>query len=131
MDLTPIATIDRRVGWTYPPALPKWEGSGLVVVFVDFPLQSNLRLRRFGLLPLGGEGRGVLRVNCEQEVLFVCMPAFPLSRACIVRDLTPIVTIDQRVGLPLSQGRGHGVGFFSSLIRAMVLQVKTYRTLSS
>jgi len=25
-DLTPIVTIDRRVGWTYPPALPKWEG---------------------------------------------------------------------------------------------------------
>jgi hypothetical protein len=28
-----------------------------------------------------------------------CMPAFPLSHACIVRDLTLIVTIDRRVRL--------------------------------
>ena len=26
MRLTPIMTINRRVGWTYPPALPIWEG---------------------------------------------------------------------------------------------------------
>jgi len=46
-------------------------------------------LRRFGLLPLGGDGRGVLRANREQDALFECMPAFPLSHAWVVRDLTP------------------------------------------
>jgi len=46
-----------------------------------------------------------------------------LSHACIVRDLIPIVTIDQRVRLPLSQGRGHGVGFYSWLMRVVVFQV--------
>jgi len=30
-------------------------------------------------------------------------PVYPLSHACIVRDLTPIVTIDQRVRLPLRE----------------------------
>ena len=38
-----------------------------------------------------------------------------LSHACIVRDLTPIATIDRRVRLPLSKWRGHGVGFCSWL----------------
>ncbi len=38
-DLTPILTIDRRVGWTYPPALPKWEGGLSVDGFVDLSRQ--------------------------------------------------------------------------------------------
>ena len=37
------------------------------------------------------------------KALFECMPAFPLSHACIVMDLTPIVTIDRRVRLPLCE----------------------------
>ena len=49
------------------------------------------------------------------KALFESMPAFPLSHACIVMDLTPIVTIDRRVRLPLSQGRGHGDESFSAL----------------
>ncbi len=47
------------------------------------------------------------------------------------RCITPIVTIDRHVRLPLSQGRGHRVGFCSWLMREVVIQVKTYRTLSS
>ena len=35
--------------------------------------------------------------------LFECMPAFPLSHACIVTDLTPTVMIDLRVRLPLCE----------------------------
>jgi len=73
------------------------------------------------------------------KALFECMPAFPLSHACIVRELTtstglvrhPIVTIDRRVRLPLSKWRGHGVGFCSWLMMAMVFQIKTYPTLAS
>ena len=38
-------------------------------------------------------------------------------------DLTPIVAIDRRVGLSLSQGRGQGVGFCSWLMRVTVFQV--------
>ncbi len=49
------------------------------------------------------------------KTLFDYMQAFPLSHACIVTDLTPIVTIDRRVRLPLSQGRGHGEGVLFSL----------------
>jgi len=52
-------------------------------------------------------------------VLFEYMPAFPLSHACIVTDLTPIVTIDRRVRLPLSQGRRQGDDFFSRLMGAV------------
>lgn len=44
-------------------------------------------------------------------------------------DLTPIVTIDRRVRMPSPKGRGHGVGFCSWLMKAMVFQIKTYRTL--
>jgi len=51
------------------------------------------------------------------------MPAFLLSYVCIVTDLTPIVTIDRRVRLPLSKWRGHGVGFWSWVDGMMVLQV--------
>ena len=36
-DLSPIVTIDRRVGWDLSPALPKWEGGWLCDEFVDFP----------------------------------------------------------------------------------------------
>jgi hypothetical protein len=36
------------------------------------------------------------------KALFECMPAFRLSHAWVVRDLTPIVTIDRRVGWTLS-----------------------------
>lgn len=32
------------------------------------------------------------------KAVFECMPAFPPSHACIVMDLTPIATIDRRVG---------------------------------
>jgi hypothetical protein len=32
-------------------------------------------------------------------------------------DLTLIVMIDRRVGLPLSQGRGYGVDFFSMVMK--------------
>ncbi len=46
-------------------------------------------------------------------------------------DLTLIVTIDRHVRLPLSKWRGHGVGFCSWLMKAMVFQIKTYPTLSS
>jgi len=74
------------------PALPKWEGGLSVDEGVDFPSQW-----------------------------LECVPAFPLSHACIVTDLTPIVTVDRRVRLPLSQGRGHGVGFFSWLMRVIVV----------
>ena len=38
-------------------------------------------------------------------------------------DLTPIVTIDRRVRLPLSKWRGHGVGVCSWLMWGMVFQV--------
>ena len=37
------------------------------------------------------------------DQLFECVPAIPLSHACIVTDLTPIVTIDRRVRLPLCE----------------------------
>ena len=47
------------------------------------------------------------------KAFFECVPVFLLSHACIVRDLTPIVTIDRRVRLPLSKWRGHGVGLCS------------------
>jgi len=47
------------------------------------------------------------------------MPAFRLSHAWVVRDLTPIATIDRRVRLPLSKWRGHEVGFCSWLMSAM------------
>ena len=53
------------------------------------------------------------------KALFECMPAFPLSHACIVRDLTtstgsvrrPIVTIDRACPLgpippPFPNGKG-------------------------
>ena len=71
--------------------------------------------------------------------IFECIPAFLLSHACIVTDLTtstgsvrrPIVTIDRRVRLSLSKWRGHRVGFCSWLMREVVFPVKTYRTLSS
>lgn len=44
--------------------------------------------------------------------LFEYMPAFPLSHACIVMDLTPIVTINRCVGwtsplTPLLNGEGN------------------------
>lgn len=42
-----MKTINRRVGLTYPPALPKWEGS--------------LLRDEFGFSPVGGDGRGVER----------------------------------------------------------------------
>lgn len=45
-----------------------------------------------------------------------------LSHACIVTDLTLIVKIDRRVRLPLSQGRGYGVGFFSCLMKRFPLE---------
>jgi len=35
-----IVTIDRRVGLTYPPALPKWEGGWSVDGGDGFPSQS-------------------------------------------------------------------------------------------
>jgi hypothetical protein len=38
------------------------------------------------------------RQNLSRRSLFEYMPAFSLSHACIVTDLTPIVTIDRRVG---------------------------------
>jgi hypothetical protein len=38
---------------------------------------------------------------------------FFLIRPFMLLDLTPIVTIDRRVRLPLSQERGHGLDFFS------------------
>jgi len=54
------------------------------------------------------------------------MPAFHLSHACVVRDLTtsiakhsvrrPIVTIDRLVRLSLSKWRGHEVSFCSWLM---------------
>src|SRR3990172_2312 len=40
------------------------------------------------------------------KAFFECIPAIPLSYAWVVRDLTPIVTIDRRVRLPLREGRG-------------------------
>jgi len=53
------------------------------------------------------------------KALFECVPAFSLSHACIVRDLTPIATIDRRVRLSLSKWRGHGVGFCSWLLESL------------
>ena len=41
-------------------------------------------------------------------------------------DLTPIVTIDRRVHLPLSKWRGHGVGFCSSLMGGLDFQVNVW-----
>ena len=64
-DLTPIVTIDRRVGWTYPPALPKWEGGLSVDDFVDFQVKACFKM--YWLLPLGGDGRGVLRPRRDQR----------------------------------------------------------------
>jgi len=51
------------------------------------------------ILVIGAGGKQAKLV----KALYECMPAFPLSHACIVTDLTPIVTIDRRVRLPLSQ----------------------------
>ena len=46
-DLTPIATIDWHVGWTYPPVafgvlrdLPKWEGASRLMILLIF--QGNV-----------------------------------------------------------------------------------------
>jgi hypothetical protein len=36
------------------------------------------------------------------------------------RDLTQIVVIDRRVGLPLSKWRGHGLDFFSVVMACWV-----------
>jgi len=44
---------------TYPPALPKWEGGWLHEGCDGFP-REKICLRMFWLLPLGGDGRGVL-----------------------------------------------------------------------
>ena len=41
-------------------------------------------------------------------------------------DLTQIRLSNRQDGLSLSQGRGHGVGFWSWLMRVMVLQVKAW-----
>ena len=41
-ELTPIVTIDRRVGWTYPPALPKWEGGWSVDGYDDIHTKNAL-----------------------------------------------------------------------------------------
>jgi hypothetical protein len=32
LDLTPIATIDRRVGWTYPPPFPGGKGANRLII---------------------------------------------------------------------------------------------------
>ena len=53
------------------------------------------------------------------KALFECMPAFPLSHACIVRDLTPIVTIDRRVRLP--SPKGEGIGWLLFLAYGMIV----------
>ena len=65
--------------------------------------KSMFRLRRSGLLPLGGDGRGV---GCW--------------------DLTQMAVIDRHVGLPLSKWRGHGVDFFSGLMGVLGFQVKAW-----
>ena len=46
-----VVLIDRRVGLTYPPALPKWEGSLLPDGFVDFPRQNWFEVKSFS--PVG------------------------------------------------------------------------------
>jgi len=64
------------------------------------------------------------------KALFERMPAFSLSHAWVVRDLTtstssvrrPIVTINRRVGLPLSKWRGHRVRFCSWLMKLSPLE---------
>ena len=53
------------------------------------------------------------------QALFECMPAIPLSHACIVTDLTPIVTIYRRIRLP--SPKGEGIGWLLFLAQGMVV----------
>jgi hypothetical protein len=46
-------TIGLRGRETYPPALPKWEGSLSVDDFIDFPLQRNIVSRGLSFSPVG------------------------------------------------------------------------------
>jgi hypothetical protein len=65
-------------------------------------------LKRFERDGVGKEIGEELSISQAKLVkaFFECMPAFPLSHVCIVTDLTPIATIDRRVGLSLSKGEG-------------------------
>ena len=80
----------------------------------------NARLRHMILIiGAGGKTGGTLI-----KALFDCPPAFFLSHACIVTDLTLIDVNDRHVRLPLSKWRGQGVGFFSRLMGLLNFQVK-------
>jgi hypothetical protein len=59
-----IVTIDRRVGLTYPPALPKWEGSLMPDGFIDFP-EQHVFPRSTSLSPLGETGEGFCISVCR------------------------------------------------------------------
>jgi len=96
-----------------------------ITFFTKYSIQGDPPLSKSLCLGLAANQAGLVKA------LFECMPVFPLTQACIVIDLTPIVTIDRCVRLPLSKWRGHRVDFCSWLMRVVVFQIKTYRTLAS
>jgi hypothetical protein len=68
-DLTQIETINRRAGWTYPPALPIWEGVACVRVGANVHGKATFVSGgiSFSLLGETGEGFVFERDRCKER----------------------------------------------------------------